>query len=113
MQRATAEIGSTANSYQILAKLAVGGMAEIFLARSASVGGVERYVVLKRVLRERAADVEFIRMFLDEARLAARLNHPNVVQTNEVDHDGKRYFTTVGVPVARPARNCSHCRCVA
>ena len=95
MQRATAEIGSTANSYQILAKLAVGGMAEIFLARSASVGGVERYVVLKRVLRERAADVEFIRMFLDEARLAAQLQHPNVAQVYDIGKLGDSFFFTM------------------
>ncbi len=95
MQRATAEIGSTANSYQILAKLAVGGMAEIFLARSASVGGVERYVVLKRVLRERATDVEFIRMFLDEARLAAQLQHPNVAQVYDIGKLGDSYFFTM------------------
>ena len=95
MQRATAEIGSTANSYQILAKLAVGGMAEIFLARSASVGGVERYVVLKRVIRERASDVDFIRMFLDEARLAAQLQHPNVAQVYDIGKLGDSYFFTM------------------
>src|SRR5678816_4600545 len=60
-----AEVGSTANSYQILAKLATGGMAEIFLARGEGVAGVERYCVLKRILRERASDVHFVRMFLD------------------------------------------------
>ncbi len=58
------EVGSAASSYEILAKLAEGGMAEIFLARGASAAGIERYVVLKRILRERAHDVEFVRMFL-------------------------------------------------
>ncbi|HTR55912.1 MAG TPA: hypothetical protein VMJ10_34790, partial [Kofleriaceae bacterium] len=70
------EIGSAANRYEILAKLAEGGMAEIFLARGATAGGIERYVVLKRILRERAHDVALVRMFLDEARLAAQLQHP-------------------------------------
>jgi len=73
-----AEVGSTANNYQILARLATGGMAEIFLARGVSGPGVERYCVLKRILRDRATDVNFVRMFLDEARLAAQLQHPNV-----------------------------------
>lgn len=53
MAKVADEVGATTNSYQILAKLAVGGMAEIFLARGASVAGVERYCVLERILRER------------------------------------------------------------
>jgi serine/threonine protein kinase len=90
-----AEIGSTANSYQVLAKLATGGMAEIFLARSAGLGAVQRYVVLKRVLRERAGDVNFMRMFLDEARLAAQLQHPNIAQVYDVGKLGDSYFFTM------------------
>ena len=54
--RKGSEIGSTANSYEILSKLATGGMAEIFLAHAANAVGIERYVVLKRVLREHAKD---------------------------------------------------------
>ncbi|MGH9811160.1 MAG: serine/threonine-protein kinase, partial [Terriglobia bacterium] len=73
MAKVTAEVGSTASSYQILGRLAVGGMAEIFLARRAGVAGVEHHCVLKRILRERASDAQFVRMFLDEARLAAQL----------------------------------------
>ncbi len=95
MNRGAAEVGSAANNYQILAKLAVGGMAEIFLARGASVGGVERYVVLKRILRNRAADVEFVRMFLDEARLAAQLQHPNIAQVYDIGKLGDSYFFTM------------------
>ncbi|MBA2542216.1 MAG: hypothetical protein H0V17_21425, partial [Deltaproteobacteria bacterium] len=55
------EVGSTANNYQILARLATGGMAEIFLARGTSGTGVERYVVLKRILRDRANDVQLVK----------------------------------------------------
>jgi len=90
-----AEIGSTANSYQVLAKLATGGMAEIFLARSAGLGAVQRYVVLKRVLRERAGDVNFMRMFLEEARLASQLQHPNIAQVYDVGKLGDSYFFTM------------------
>jgi len=90
-----AEVGSTANSYEIIAKLATGGMAEIFLARSASAAGVERYVVLKRVLRHRADDAAFVRMFLDEARLAAQLQHPNIAQVYDVGKLGDSYFFTM------------------
>ena len=95
MTRGAAEAGSAANNYQILAKLAVGGMAEIFLARGASVGGVERYVVLKRILRQRATDVQFVRMFLDEARLAAQLQHPNIAQVYDIGKLGDSYFFTM------------------
>lgn len=92
MIRAASTIGSTTSSYEILAKLATGGMAEIYLARSASVAGVARYVVLKRVLRERASDFRFLRMFLDEARLAAQLQHPNIAQVYDVGKLGESYF---------------------
>src|SRR5262245_42476298 len=88
-------VGSTVNSYQVLAKLATGGMAEIFLARSAGVAAVQRYVVLKRVLRERATDIHFVRMFLDEARLAAQLQHPNVAQVYDVSKLVDSYFFTM------------------
>ncbi|HEY5921777.1 MAG TPA: protein kinase [Kofleriaceae bacterium] len=95
MTRAPAEVGSAANSYEILAKLAMGGMAEIFLARGASSAGVERYVVLKRVLRHKAGDVHFVQMFLDEARLAAQLQHPNIAQVYDIGKLGDSYFFTM------------------
>jgi serine/threonine protein kinase len=93
--RVEAEVGSAANSYEILAKLASGGMAEIFLARGASTAGVERYVVLKRILRSRAHDQSFVRMFLDEARLAAQLQHPNIAQVYDIGKLGDSYFFTM------------------
>ncbi|MEP6860462.1 MAG: protein kinase [Deltaproteobacteria bacterium] len=95
MPRVEAEVGSAANSYEILAKLASGGMAEIFLARGASATGVERYVVLKRILRSRAHDQSFVRMFLDEARLAAQLQHPNIAQVYDIGKLGDSYFFTM------------------
>ncbi|HEU4728234.1 MAG TPA: protein kinase, partial [Kofleriaceae bacterium] len=95
MSRAAAEVGSTANSYQILAKLATGGMAEIFLARGEGVAGVERYCVLKRILRDRASDVQFVRMFLDEARLAAQLQHAHIAQVYDIGKLGDSYFFTM------------------
>jgi serine/threonine protein kinase len=93
--RVEAEVGSAASSYEILAKLATGGMAEIFLARGASTGGVERYVVLKRILRQRANDQAFVRMFLDEARLAAQLQHPNIAQVYDIGKLGESFFFTM------------------
>jgi len=70
-------------------------MAEIFLARGEGVAGVERYCVLKRILGERAGDVQFVRMFLDEARLAAQLQHPNIAQVYDIGKLGDSYFFTM------------------
>ncbi len=90
-----AEVGSTANSYEILGKLAEGGMAEIFLARSASAANVSRHVVMKRVSRERSSDTHYVRMFIDEAQLAAQLQHPNIAQVFDVGRLGASYFFTM------------------
>ena len=95
MAKVAAEGGSTANRYEILAKLAVGGMAEIFLVRGASVAGFERYCVLKRILRDRASDAQFVQMFVDEARLAAQLQHPNIASVYDVGMLGDSYFFTM------------------
>ena len=70
-------------------------MAEIFLARGEGVAGVERYCVLKRILRDRASDAQFVRMFLDEARLAAQLQHPNIAQVYDIGKLGDSYFFTM------------------
>lgn len=78
--------------YELVRRLAVGGMAEIFLARLRGMGGFEKAVVVKRILPHLASDDEFIRMFLDEARLAGRLHHPNVAQVFDVDRDGEDFF---------------------
>jgi serine/threonine protein kinase len=70
-------------------------MAEIFLARATSLAGVERYVVLKRILPERTRDPTFVKMFLDEARLAAQLQHPNIAQVHDIGRLGDSYFFTM------------------
>ncbi len=95
MLDAQPEVGSTANRYEVLAKLASGGMAEIFLARTQSSAGVERYVVLKRVHKHRATDIKFVHMFLDEARLASQLQHPNIAQVFDTGKLGDTYFFTM------------------
>jgi serine/threonine-protein kinase len=67
-------------------------MASVYLAMASGPAGFHKLVVIKLITAELAEDPDFVTMFLDEARLAARLNHPNVVQTNEVGHEGNRYF---------------------
>ncbi|MBA2542218.1 MAG: serine/threonine protein kinase [Deltaproteobacteria bacterium] len=90
-----AALGTTANNYEILSKLAEGGMAELFLARVVGGNGLRRHVVLKRIARERATDTQFVQMFLDEARLAAQLRHPNIAQVFDIGRLGVSYFFTM------------------
>jgi len=78
--------------YQVVGKLATGGMAEVYLARHGEISGFQTLVVVKRILPHLGSDQQFIEMFLDEARIAARLDHPNVVRIVEVGRAGNEYF---------------------
>ncbi|MBX7102332.1 MAG: serine/threonine protein kinase, partial [Myxococcaceae bacterium] len=78
--------------YQLLERLAVGGMAELFLARAQGDGGFSKTCVVKRVLPHLAADAGFVSMFLDEARLAARLDHPGIAQIFDLGKVGTDYY---------------------
>ena len=64
--------------------IADGGMATVYLGRAVGVGGFERKVAIKVMHDHIADDPDFVAMFLDEARLAARIHHPNVVGTMDV-----------------------------
>lgn len=66
--------------YELVRKIATGGMAELFLARFSGPGGFEKRCAVKRILPQYASDAEFLRMFLNEARVAAMFDHPNIVQ---------------------------------
>ncbi|WP_394825725.1 protein kinase domain-containing protein [Pendulispora albinea] len=79
-------------TYRLILELGRGGMADVVLAVIQRPGGFNKLQVLKFLREELANDSQFCTMFLDEARLSARINHPNVAQTNEVGFDGKRYF---------------------
>ena len=84
---------STIGKYQLIANLGHGGMADVYLAIVHGLVGFNKLTVIKRLRPSLAEEPEFLAMFLDEARLAARLNHPNVVQTNEVaEVDGIYYI---------------------
>ncbi len=85
--------GNPADRYRIVGRIAAGGMAEIYLARTATNTGAEREVVLKRLLPELQSDHEFVQMFHDEARIACQLNHPNIVQIYELGElDGSLFI---------------------
>jgi serine/threonine protein kinase len=78
--------------YRPIAELGRGGMAIVYLAASQGPRGFSKLVVVKELKDEFSTDAEFATMFCDEARLAARLNHPNVVQTYEVEEEPAHFF---------------------
>jgi serine/threonine-protein kinase len=78
--------------YTLLSRLSSGGMAEIFLALQRSVAGFEKLVVIKRIRPEMTQDRSFVDMLLHEARVAATLSHPNIVQTFDAGEIEGAYF---------------------
>ncbi|MBX3268833.1 MAG: serine/threonine protein kinase [Sandaracinaceae bacterium] len=78
--------------YTLIRQIALGGMAELFLALQRSVAGFEKLIVVKRVLPHLAKDESFIEMLLAEARIAATLNHPNIAQVYDVGRADGRYY---------------------
>ncbi|QRK13907.1 serine/threonine protein kinase [Archangium violaceum] len=78
--------------YQLIDRLAVGGMAEVFLAHHAGPDGFDKPVVIKRIRPHLSRQSAFVRMFLNEARLAAQLNHPNIVQIHDLGKVGDSYY---------------------
>jgi serine/threonine-protein kinase len=87
-----ADPGRMLGKYQLIAEIARGGMGVVYLAMVQGPGGFNKLVVVKELKPELVEEPAVLTMFLDEARLAARLSHPNIVQTNEVGNDGDRYF---------------------
>src|SRR4051794_24667437 len=78
--------------YQLFASLGRGGMADVFLAVARGQMGFNKLAVIKRLRQALAEESAFRTMFLDEARLAARLSHPNIVHTYEVGEQNGVYF---------------------
>ncbi|MCC7537224.1 MAG: serine/threonine protein kinase [Deltaproteobacteria bacterium] len=87
-----AEVGSRLGPYVVEARLATGGMAEVFVAKRVGPYGFQKRVALKRIVPRYARDPEFVAMFIDEARLAARLSHPNIVQIFDFGEHGDDLF---------------------
>src|SRR5262249_9796671 len=82
-------------SYEILRKLARGGMAELFLARAGGAQGFEKLIVLKKILPNFADNPKFVKLFLDEARLAAGLDHPHIAHVYDMGMVEGNYFFTM------------------
>ncbi len=78
--------------FELVAELATGGMATVYLGRLSGAGGFQRFVGIKRLHPHLAREPEFIEMFLEEARLAARIHHPNVVPILEIGTSDQGYY---------------------
>ncbi|MBX7098376.1 MAG: protein kinase [Myxococcaceae bacterium] len=78
--------------YLLLDRVNIGGMAEVWRAKSFGAGGFERVVAIKRILPNIAEDAEFISMFIDEAKITVQLNHANIAQIYELSHVQNSYF---------------------
>src|SRR5262245_53481619 len=94
--------------YRLIAQIGHGGMAEVFLEVGRGPAGFNKLLVIKEIRPQLAQDPELLGMFLDEARLAARLSHANVVQTNEVGQDGDRYFIAMEYLEGQPLNRVLH-----
>ena len=88
-------VGERFGKYLLVGDIAIGGMAEVFLGVHKGVEGFIKVVVIKRVLPHLTNNPDFVRMFIDEARLAARLEHPNIVRTYEFGEVDGLYFTAM------------------
>jgi hypothetical protein len=86
------ETGARIGPYLLVDRIALGGMAEIWAARQTGLAGFERLVVIKRMAEALSGDPDFVAMFLDEARLAAQLTHPNIVHVLDLGEHGGSYF---------------------
>src|SRR6266516_1553627 len=83
---------SVFGKYLLLDRINVGGMAEVFVAKAFGVAGFERILAIKRILPNMVEDHEFIAMFIDEARIAVQLNHPNIVQIYELGKHQEQFY---------------------
>ncbi len=91
--------------YELSQRLATGGMAEVYLARRAGPHGFQKVVAVKRILPQLAQDPDFVAMFIDEARVCARLAHPNIVQVFDFgEQDGELYMAMEYVDGTTAAR---------
>jgi serine/threonine-protein kinase len=91
--------------YRLLKLLATGGMGEVFLARQEGPAGFTKTVVIKRILRHLASDQSFIDLFLNEARLAAQLQHPHIAQVFGLENEGNAWFIAMEYVHGRSLRD--------
>src|SRR5436190_23710397 len=89
---ANSDVGTYFGKYFLLKKLAAGGMGEVFVAKQQGPAGFQKVLVVKKILGHLTESKEFIEAFLGEARLAAQMNHRNIVQAFELGEQDNAYF---------------------
>jgi|GEM_PF-1108652 len=91
--------------YLLLERVNIGGMAEVFIAKTFGVGGFEQILAVKKILPTMAEDEEFIKMFIDEARVSVQLNHPNIVHIHDLDGRDDSYYIVMEYVSGRDLRS--------
>ena len=91
-------------SYLLLEKLAMGGMAEIFLSKSAGAQGIGKFVAIKRILPQYSANSEFIKMFTEEAKLCMNLSHSNIAKIHEFGVQNSQFYIAMELITGRNLR---------
>jgi serine/threonine protein kinase len=103
-------LGRRMGKYEVICRLSTGGMAEIFLAAQRGLAGFRKPVVLKKILPDIQGQEEFVRMFLDEAKVTAAFNHPHIAQVFDLDVDQGELFLAMefvpGATLVEVARAC-------
>ena len=84
--------GDKLGKFEVIRQIAVGGMAELYLARMVGTEGFDRLVCVKRILPQYVSNPSFVTMFLNEAQLASTLHHPNIAQVYEIEQEEGEYF---------------------
>jgi eukaryotic-like serine/threonine-protein kinase len=111
LRRVPGPVPKSVGKYQVLERLAVGGMAELYKARVTGQHGFEKLVAIKKILPHLAADASFVEMFLDEARITAHLDHPHIVQVFELGTDADTPYIAMqfvdGLDVLALLRECA------
>jgi len=81
--------------YRLVRQIAVGGMAELYLAKARGIAGFEKYVALKMIHPNFSSDEQFIEMLIDEAKISVQLQHVNIAQTFDLGRVGDTYYITM------------------
>ncbi len=106
--------GKKFGRFEVLCKLGEGGMSEVFLAWQKSVGGFRRPVVLKRILEAIRHDKDFLRMFVQEAKITSGLSHGNIASLHDLAHEGNELFMVMefvpGATLVEVAKACALAR---
>ncbi len=101
----TGQPGEHFGQYTLLERIAVGGMAELYKARMSGVEGFQKTVAIKRILPHLTDNAEFVEMFIDEGKLAAQLNHPNIAHIYDLGKIGRDYYIAMEFVEGRDLRS--------